>query len=259
MHLWSLGTPVRRWSVPVDGAPVWENLPVAEMVEIAGSTASLRERAQALLQRLDPWVPSDAAWLALSDPGSNAYATVGSTGLDRSVIDFLDRPAVAQEIQLTGVNRNQPPVSVGELPVAVDELPTWAECLTPAGFREGFGRRTVRARWPAHGSPQRPVLQRRSAVRCDTRPARADLAVDRPRSVSHAFAGGYRASREGARRVPSSCETAPPSARRPRGPRGPVHELAGRGDRPGDPSQRSGVPIACGRPETTPKPLTMFA
>jgi DNA-binding CsgD family transcriptional regulator len=116
-----------------------DDLPVAEMIEIAGSTAPVHERAQGLLQRLNRWVPSDAAWLALSDPGSNVYATVGSTGLDRSVIEFLDRPAVAQEIRLTGVNRNQPPVSVGELPVAADELPTWAECLTPAGFREGLG------------------------------------------------------------------------------------------------------------------------
>jgi len=112
---------------------------VAEMIEIADSTAPLRVRGQELLQRLDRWIPSDAAWLALSDPGSNVYATVGSTGLDRSVVDFLDRPSVAQEIQQNGVNRNQPPVSLGELPISFDELPTWANCLVPAGFREGLG------------------------------------------------------------------------------------------------------------------------
>jgi hypothetical protein len=28
---------------------------------------------------------------------------------------------------------------VTELPVPIDELPTWAECLIPAGFREGLG------------------------------------------------------------------------------------------------------------------------
>jgi hypothetical protein len=73
--------------------------PVAEMIEIAACTGSLPERAQGLLERLDRWVPSDAAWLALCDPRSNVYATVASTGLDRSVIDYLDRPAMAQEIQ----------------------------------------------------------------------------------------------------------------------------------------------------------------
>jgi DNA-binding CsgD family transcriptional regulator len=112
---------------------------VAEMIEIVASTATLPERAEGLLRRLDRWLPFEAAWLALSDPGANVYATLASTSLDRSVVDYLDRPAMAQEIQLTGLNRNRPPVSVADLPVAVDELPTWAECLTPAGFREGLG------------------------------------------------------------------------------------------------------------------------
>lgn len=112
---------------------------VAELIEIADSNLPLIERAQGLLERLDRWLPVEATWLTLCDPESNVYATVGSTGLERSVLDYLDRPAVAQEMQLTGINRNRPPVSVSELPVAVDELPTWAECLTPAGFREGLG------------------------------------------------------------------------------------------------------------------------
>lgn len=113
--------------------------PGAELIEIAFSNFPLLERAQALLERLDRWLPVEATWLALSDPESNAYTTVGSTGLERSVLDYLDRPAVAQEIQLTGLNRNRPPVSVADLPVPADELPTWAECLVPAGFREGLG------------------------------------------------------------------------------------------------------------------------
>lgn len=112
---------------------------VAEMIDIAFSTSPLLERAQGLLDELDRWLPVEATWLTLADPASNVYATVGSTGLDRSVLDYLDRPAVAQEIELNGVSRNRSPVSVTELPVAVDELPTWAECLTPAGFREGLG------------------------------------------------------------------------------------------------------------------------
>ena len=113
--------------------------PVAEMIEIASSNSPLLERAQGLLERLERWLPVEATWLALSDPESNVYTTVGSTGLERSVLDYLDRPAVAQEIQLTGLNQNRPPVSVADLPVPADELPTWTECLIPAGFREGLG------------------------------------------------------------------------------------------------------------------------
>jgi DNA-binding CsgD family transcriptional regulator len=109
---------------------------VAEMIEIAASTAPLPERAQGLLERLNRSVPFQAAWLALTYPRSNLYATVSSTGLDQSAIDYLNRPTIAQEIQLTGLNRNQPPVSLAELPAAIEELPTWAECLIPAGFRE---------------------------------------------------------------------------------------------------------------------------
>jgi DNA-binding CsgD family transcriptional regulator len=113
--------------------------PVAEMVDIAASTAPLLEQAQGLMQWLDRWMPSDAAWLAVCDPDSNVYVTVGSRGLDRTVIDFLDRPAMAQEIELTGLDRNRPPVSLSELPFAADEVESWAECLIPAGFREGLG------------------------------------------------------------------------------------------------------------------------
>jgi DNA-binding CsgD family transcriptional regulator len=112
---------------------------VAEVMEIAASTVPLLERAQGLMERLDRWLPVEATWLALSDPESNVYATVGSTGLDPSVLDYLDRPAVAQEIQLTEINQMRHPVSLAELPIAADELPTWAECLVPAGFGDGLG------------------------------------------------------------------------------------------------------------------------
>jgi DNA-binding CsgD family transcriptional regulator len=91
------------------------------------------------VESLDRWLPVEAIWLTLSDPDSNVYATVGSTGLERPVLDYLDQPSVAREIQLAELNRSRPPVSVRELPVPFDELPTWADCLIPAGFREGLG------------------------------------------------------------------------------------------------------------------------
>src|SRR5690349_20414110 len=108
--------------------------PVAAMTEIAASTSPLPDRARTLLERLDRWVPFDAAWVALTDPQAKVYAPIGSSGLDRSVTAYLDRPAVAAEIELTGLNRNRPPVSTADLAVGVDTLPTWTECLKPAGF-----------------------------------------------------------------------------------------------------------------------------
>ena len=113
--------------------------PIGDMLEIAASTVPLLERARSLVESLDRWLPVEAIWLTLSDPDSNVYATIGSAGLERSVLEYLDRPTVAQEIQLAELNRKRPPVSVTELPVPVDELPTWADCLIPAGFRDGLG------------------------------------------------------------------------------------------------------------------------
>jgi hypothetical protein len=72
--------------------------PAVELMEIVASSNSLHDRARTVLDRLDRWVPYDAAWLALTDPRSNVYAPIGSSGLDRSVTAYLDRPAVAQEI-----------------------------------------------------------------------------------------------------------------------------------------------------------------
>ena len=118
---------------------MWDEPPVAHVLDIATSAAPLSERARGLVETLDRWLPVEGTWLALSDPASNVHTTVGSSGLERSVLDYLDRPSVAQEIQLAELNVDRPPVSVTELPVPMDALPTWADCLIPAGFREGLG------------------------------------------------------------------------------------------------------------------------
>ncbi|WP_297619001.1 LuxR C-terminal-related transcriptional regulator [Nocardioides sp.] len=116
-----------------------EDGPIREMLAIATSTDPLLDRANDFMRRLGRWVPFDAAWLALSDPGSSVYAVVGSAGLDRSVTDFLDRSNTARDLELAGLDRCGPPLSVADLPVPVGDLPTWADCLIPAGYREGLG------------------------------------------------------------------------------------------------------------------------
>jgi DNA-binding CsgD family transcriptional regulator len=113
--------------------------PLDQMLQVAESTAPLLERARCVVETLDRWLPVDAIWLTLCDPGANAYATIGSTGLERSVLDYLDRPSVAREIREAELDRDRPPISVTELPMAVENLATWAECLIPAGFEDGLG------------------------------------------------------------------------------------------------------------------------
>ncbi|WP_374969651.1 response regulator transcription factor [Terrabacter sp. BE26] len=114
------------------------DVPITEMIDIAASPVPLLERARGLVESLDRWLPVEAIWLTLSDPGSHVYATVGITGLERPVLDYLDRPTVAREIQLAELNHDRAPVAVTELPVPIENHPTWAECLIPAGFRDGL-------------------------------------------------------------------------------------------------------------------------
>ena len=114
------------------------DVPIAEVVDIDASSVPLLERARGIVESLDGWLPVEAIWLTLSDPESHVYATVGSSGLERPVLEYLDRPSVAREIQLAELNQDRPPIAVTELPVPVEELPTWAECLIPAGFRDGL-------------------------------------------------------------------------------------------------------------------------
>jgi DNA-binding CsgD family transcriptional regulator len=98
----------------------------------------LLERARRLVETLESWLPAVTIWLTLSDGRSNVFATVGGTGLERVVLDYLSHPSASRELQRADLDRNHPPVIVRELPVPVDQQPTWAECLIPASFSEGL-------------------------------------------------------------------------------------------------------------------------
>jgi DNA-binding CsgD family transcriptional regulator len=76
--------------------------PVVELTEIAASSAPVAERAQRLVDGLTRWLPAGATWLALVDPESHVYATVGSTGPERPVADHLDRREAADELRPGG-------------------------------------------------------------------------------------------------------------------------------------------------------------
>ena len=54
-------------------------------------------------------------------------------------MEFLSGPQIARDIEVTGTDRARPPLSPSDLPYPAEELPTWAECLIPAGIHEGLG------------------------------------------------------------------------------------------------------------------------
>jgi len=74
------------------------------LAETAASAGTPSERAQALLKVLRRVVPFDGAWLALADPLGHGYHSLATV----------------------------------DLPYPAEELPTWADCLMPAGIHEAL-------------------------------------------------------------------------------------------------------------------------
>jgi len=109
------------------------------LAETAASAGSTSDRAQALLQVLRGLVPFDAAFLAFADPLGGGYHSLSTVDLDATSVEFLSGPQVARDIEVTGTDRQRPPLGPSDLPYPADDLPTWAECLIPAGLREGLG------------------------------------------------------------------------------------------------------------------------
>ncbi|CCH89190.1 putative LuxR-family regulator [Modestobacter italicus] len=108
------------------------------LAEVANSTDPLSERAQEMLEGLRLLAPFDAAWLALADPMSSGYTSLASVDLDEDIVRYLSGPVNARDIEVTQTNRSRPPLSPSDLPYPVADLPTWAECLIPAGFHEAL-------------------------------------------------------------------------------------------------------------------------
>jgi DNA-binding CsgD family transcriptional regulator len=108
------------------------------LAETAASNGTTSERAQAMLEVLRRAIPFDAAWIALPTPFSSRYWSLASADLDGRVVDFLGGPLTAHDIEAAGGDRDRPPVTRSDLPPAVQELPSWSECLVPAGIHEAL-------------------------------------------------------------------------------------------------------------------------
>jgi DNA-binding CsgD family transcriptional regulator len=109
---------------------------LAETAAAAGTTS---ERAHALLEVLRRVVPFDGAFLAFADPLRRGYSSLVTVDLDARTVEFLSGPQVVRDIEVTGTDRERPPLGPSDLPYSAEELPTWAECLIPSGIHEGLG------------------------------------------------------------------------------------------------------------------------
>jgi DNA-binding CsgD family transcriptional regulator len=108
------------------------------LAQTAASAGTTSERARVLLEVLRRAIPFDAAWIALSDPFSSSYWSLASADLDDRVRDFLGGPLTAHDMEVAGSDRDRPPVTRSDLPPAIQELPTWSDCLVPAGIHEAL-------------------------------------------------------------------------------------------------------------------------
>ncbi|GAA4751344.1 hypothetical protein GCM10025783_24870 [Amnibacterium soli] len=109
------------------------------LADVAASTESLPVRAEALLVELGRSIPFDSAWIALADPLGAGYSSLAGIGLDERTVRYLGGPSMAHDIEVTGADRVRPPLSPSDLAYPAEDLPTWAECLLPAGYHEGLG------------------------------------------------------------------------------------------------------------------------
>jgi DNA-binding CsgD family transcriptional regulator len=112
--------------------------PALRLAEIAATPGRLPERAQELLHELSRHIAFDASWMAVADPLGSRYSSLASTSLDENTVQYLGGPAAAHDIEVTGARRTRLPLSPSDLPYSAKDLPTWAVCLTPAGFQEAL-------------------------------------------------------------------------------------------------------------------------
>lgn len=107
--------------------------------EIAAAPGSIPERAQALVDELDRHIPFDGSWLAMAEPFGTGYTSLADRSLDQGTADYLSGPKAARDLELSGANRERAPLSPSDLPIPAEEIPTWADCLIPAGYHEALG------------------------------------------------------------------------------------------------------------------------
>ncbi|WP_214368480.1 hypothetical protein [Pseudonocardia sp. H11422] len=112
---------------------------VLEVQQVATARGSMAQRAQALLEPLHRLVPFEGHWLALLDPDKQTFAPLAIAGYDERCRRRLQGPEVVTDVELVGLDRRRQAICARDFPVPAQEVPTWADYLWPAGFRETLG------------------------------------------------------------------------------------------------------------------------
>lgn len=111
---------------------------VLDITRIASEETSLEQRAQALVEPLRRVVPFRALWISLLDPESRKQPPLVSTGYPDELVRYAGGPDGVAEIEKLGLHRTPGAVRIADLPTPLRNLPSWADYLAPAGFRNGL-------------------------------------------------------------------------------------------------------------------------
>jgi DNA-binding CsgD family transcriptional regulator len=121
------------------GLPVNTAEILTEVTGIAAAPCTLAERAEVLLSLVQRVVRFDAGWITLLPPNQDVHVPLARSGYDDRICGFFDNTSVLEEVELLGLRRSRRPIRLRDLPFPPSELPSWAEYLEPAGFRDGVG------------------------------------------------------------------------------------------------------------------------
>ncbi|MGY1618836.1 helix-turn-helix transcriptional regulator [Geodermatophilus sp. SYSU D00691] len=109
-----------------------------EFADAVASSATVEERAAAILRSLERLLSFDAGWLAVRDPERHRHVPLATTGPAEPLVAYFGRPEADEEVDQLGLNRRRPPMLASEVPSPLPEVRAWADHLLPAGFRQGL-------------------------------------------------------------------------------------------------------------------------
>jgi hypothetical protein len=107
----------------------------AVIAQIVDDPAPITQRAQRILQVLDPVFRYDAASIALRDPERQIRVPLASAGDTAALHAYWSSAEADAELARHGLNRPGPPLLSTELSPLAAETAYWRRYLAPSGFR----------------------------------------------------------------------------------------------------------------------------
>jgi hypothetical protein len=111
---------------------------IDQVIAVAAQEGSLTGRAEALLEPLRGLVPYTGVWISLLDPHHREQPPLVCRGYPDGVADYFGGPSGVAEVERAGLHQDRRAVRISDAGVRLEEVPTWARYLEPAGFRDGL-------------------------------------------------------------------------------------------------------------------------